>query len=532
MNNYKIKQIHIEEYGIIRRLDREAFQNNERDSDGDFHEILADNIRRSPYYIPELDLVAVTDDDLTYLGHVIFSALPMGDNGEHIIWINSLAVRHGENDSHAEKVYEYQRKGIGTALVMRGLEIAKALGYTGCMTCGNPAVYIKKMGFLDCRELGIGRDESVDDPEGCVFAIELVPSGFEKTNKLLSYAYYDFKETEQVQITPEKLVFVLSKMLCVTIINADYQTIQLHGGTLGDVKLVIGEAETTNKEKLPYKLVLKTQKKWERYGDVNSWRREYDLYASELKTVFTDSFRWPKCYHIEMKDDEIQIWMEYIDGDSGNELTIEALEKAAFELGRFQGRIYKQPELLPDIACLGDAGFMKREYGQWKPETIEYRYLYSDECTLPEHLRRMLIDTQQNEETIFSDIEHLPVVLCHRDFWIENIFLSEGKIRLIDWDTTGWGFVGEDIASLIADDTDIEYLDEYYCRLIPAYYRGLSEYIDTGVIMNMYIREMIIIKFGYRMLQKYMFSQSTDVKNEQITALQKIYEMKDMKEFN
>jgi predicted N-acetyltransferase YhbS len=193
VNNYKIKQINIDEYGIIRRLDREAFQYNERDSDGDFHENLADTIRRSPYYIPELDLVAVTDDDLIYLGHAIFSALPMGDNGEHIIWLNSLAVRHGENDNHVEKVYEYQRKGIGTALVMRGLEIAKSLGYTGCMTCGNPAVYIKKMGFLDCRELGIGRDESVDDPEGCVFAIELVPGGFKKTNKLLSYAYYDFK---------------------------------------------------------------------------------------------------------------------------------------------------------------------------------------------------------------------------------------------------------------------------------------------------------------------------------------------------
>lgn len=109
MNHFKIKQIQKDEYGIIRKLDRDAFQYNERNSDGDFHEVFADNIRRSLYYIPELDLVAVTDDDSTYLGHAIFSALPMGDNGEQIIWLNSLAVRHGENDNHAEKAYEYQR---------------------------------------------------------------------------------------------------------------------------------------------------------------------------------------------------------------------------------------------------------------------------------------------------------------------------------------------------------------------------------------------------------------------------------------
>jgi predicted N-acetyltransferase YhbS len=145
MKNYKIKQIEPGEYSIIRQLDRDAFEFNERGSDGDFHEVFTDNIRRSPYYIPELELVAVTEDGADYLGHAVFSRLPLGDSGEHIVWLHSLAVRHGKNDSHSQKTYEYQRKGIGTALVMRGLEIAKTLGYTGCMTCGHPDVYQKKM---------------------------------------------------------------------------------------------------------------------------------------------------------------------------------------------------------------------------------------------------------------------------------------------------------------------------------------------------------------------------------------------------
>jgi len=197
MTDYQIRQIKPDEYGIIRKLDRDAFEYNERDSDGDFHEVFADNIRRSPYYIPELNLIAVTDDGLTYLGHVVFSKLPMGDNGEHIAWLHSLAVKHGKNDNHAEKSYEYQRKGIGTSLVMCGLEIAKSLGYTGCMTCGHPDVYRQKMGFSDYRDFGIVKDDSVDDPEVAVHAMELVPGGFEKTNKLLSYIYYDFTKTEE-----------------------------------------------------------------------------------------------------------------------------------------------------------------------------------------------------------------------------------------------------------------------------------------------------------------------------------------------
>ncbi len=530
MSHTIIKQIHPDEFGTIRKLDREAFQYNERGSNGDLHEVFADNIRRSPYYIPELDLVAVMDDGFTYLGHAVFSALPMGDNGEHIVWLNCLAVRHGEKDSHAEKTYEYQRKGIGRALVKHGLEIAKSLGYTGCMTCGNPEVYQKKMGFHDCRELGIDRDISVDDPEGCVFAIELIPGGFDKTNKLLSYAYYDFTTLEQIKIKPETLTKVLSKMLGTNIIRAVFQLKQLQGGTLGDVRLVSGMAETANGRKLPYKVVFKTQKKWVRPGDPQSWHREYDLYISDFKDAFTDSLCWPECYHAEMNNDEIQIWMEYIDGISGKDLDIEALEQAAEALGHFQGKIYQQHETLKNITCLGDTGFMEREFGQWKPETAEYRYLHSDECTLPEHLRRMLVDTQRQAEMIFSNISCLPVVLCHRDLWIENIFITDARIFLIDWDCTGWGFMGEDIASLIADDFDYDNLDEYYRRFIPAYIRGISEYIDVSAIEDFYIWEMIVIKFGYRFLQGFMFSQSSDVKEQQINALQKLYEIKKAKD--
>lgn len=154
----------------------------------------------------------------------------------------------------------------------------------------------------------------------------------------------DLSQKDQIHINTKTLKHVLSKMLGKSISHADYHAQELHGGTLGEVRLVTGTAVTTDDDCLPYKVVWKKQKKWDRPGDQDSWRREYDLYASDLGKAFTGSFSRPECYHAEMNCDEIQIWMEYIDGISGRNLTIEMLETAALELGRFQGRIAAHPD--------------------------------------------------------------------------------------------------------------------------------------------------------------------------------------------
>ncbi len=545
MNNYKIRQIHHDEYKIIRKLDRDAFEYNERGSDGYWHELYAENIRHSPYYIPELELVAVKNDG-TYYGHAVFSALPMGDNGEHIIWLNILAVKHGDKDDHVEKSYEYQRKGIGTALVMRGLEIAKTIGYAGCMTCGHPDVYKKKMGFSGCVDFGIAVDESVVDGSDYVYAIELVPGGFNKTNKLLSYSYYDFARNEM-------LIQALCKMLGKSIINADYKSKQLHGGTVGEVRLVSGIAETADGEKLPYKVVLKIQKKWERHRDPGSWRREYDLYKSDFGTLFTDSLRWPECYHAEMNEEETetQLWLEYIEGVSGLDLTADMYERAALELGRFQGRLYaEQPVALRNLTNLSDVEFSKNSYLHYRSWEKVYDYIRSSDCEIPKHLCQMLIDIDDNSDAVWERIEKLPVVMCHRDFWVTNIFYKGDKILLIDWDTTGWGYLGEDIASLIADEADVPNMVEYYKRCVSAYYKGFSEYVDTSNITDNWlvgaesrnkticafqnaparhassVYELILVMFGYRLVEWYLNADSLEVKALQIDTLQKIYEMK------
>ncbi|MNI76067.1 Phosphotransferase enzyme family protein [compost metagenome] len=151
----------------------------------------------------------------------------------------------------------------------------------------------------------------------------------------------------------------------------------------------------------------------------------------------------------------------------------------------------------------------------------------------------MLIDIDENADELFNRIEKLPIVLCHRDFWVANIFYSDGTIILIDWDTTGWGYLGEDLASLIADEADIEHMVEYYRRCIPAYYKSFSEHADISHITDNCVYEMILLMFGYRLVERYMnagsgtkLQENDDERMLNIHIMQKIYEMKSELEAN
>lgn len=332
-----------------------------------------------------------------------------------------------------------------------------------------------------------------------------------------------------MNIPIDTLIFALSRRFKKDILSADCQTTPLQGGTVGNVHLVAGTADTADGEKLPYRIVLKIQKKWERYGDPGSWRREYDLYASDLGTTFSDAFRWPICYHAEInpEENEFQLWLEYIDGVTGLDLTGDMYEQAALELGRYQGKLYaEQPAVLQSLTNLSHANLMKNTYLHYRSWPLVYNYIRAENCEFPQHVRQMLIDIDEHADEIFARIEKLPLVLCHRDFWVTNLFYVDGNIVLIDWDTAGWGYMGEDLASLIADEADIDHMVEYYQRCVPAYYKGFSEYTAVSLIADHCVYELILLVFGYRLVEWYLHTEDDDEKTKIVHTLQKIYEMK------
>jgi len=289
----------------------------------------------------------------------------------------------------------------------------------------------------------------------------------------------------------------------------------LHGGTLGDVKLIEG------------KFVKKTQKKWERHGDPLSWRREYDLYKSELGSVFTDALRWPECFFAEDRGEEIELWLEYIDGVSGTDLTVAMMEEAALELGWLQGRLYvEKPAFLQNLN-LSKTEYMKNFYHHYRSWDVVHNAVRSDESELPKHLCQMLINIDENEAEVFNRVEQLPIVLCHRDFWVTNIFHTENGIRLIDWDTAGWGYLGEDMASLITDEADVEHMAEVTLRCVPAYHKGFSETSGLPPVKDHCVTELILLMFGYRLVEWVLHAKTPEEKKLHLDTLQKIYEIKE-----
>ena len=164
-------------------------------------------------------------------------------------------------------------------------------------------------------------------------------------------------------INKNELLRALSNKFGKKIIGADFGERILDNGSLGDVRLVTGNAETESGNKLPYSIVLKIQKKWERNFDPGSWRKEYDLYNTPLGSYFNKELRWPSCYEKSISEDETRIWMEYAEGVTGLDMTPEMYERAAYELGRFQGKLYeRRPEFLPEFSNLSGINFMKEYY--------------------------------------------------------------------------------------------------------------------------------------------------------------------------
>jgi len=329
-------------------------------------------------------------------------------------------------------------------------------------------------------------------------------------------------------MNPETLKFALSKMLGKTITSATHTIEQLQGGTVGNVQLISGIAKTATNE-TPYKIVLKIQKQWMRDGDPLSWRREYDLYASELGKSFSAPFRWPTCYHAAMNEaqDETQLWMEYVEGITGNSLTIEMLEAAATELGRYQGRLYAQnPDYLHSITNFGALNAVEDFYRHWKRKNVEYKYIRELGCEIPKHLCDMLIDIDNRADVIFENIRKLPVVLCHRDFWIANIIKTDNSVVLIDWDTAGWGYLGEDIIQLITDETDPSLWDKYRRRLIPTYVKSFSEYAGAVEVDEAVMHDLTMVKMGYLCVFYFMNNDSVEGEHSpNIASLQKLHDV-------
>jgi len=89
-----------------------------------------------------LTLSLVAEVDGRVVGHIAFSPVTMSDGAMHWYGLGPVSV-----------LPEYQRKGIGKALIREGLARLKDLDAKGCCLVGHPQYY-RKFGFENVAGLG------------------------------------------------------------------------------------------------------------------------------------------------------------------------------------------------------------------------------------------------------------------------------------------------------------------------------------------------------------------------------------------
>lgn len=138
---------------IISEINRQAFG-------GETEPNLIASIRESENFIPELSLVAELDSQL--IGHILFSGISIqqSDITHPALSLAPMAV-----------LPSYQRQGIGTALVLRGLKVCKRLRHKVIIVIGHPRYY-PRFGFEPARKFELSLEFDVPDEAFMVLALE------------------------------------------------------------------------------------------------------------------------------------------------------------------------------------------------------------------------------------------------------------------------------------------------------------------------------------------------------------------------
>lgn len=287
------------------------------------------------------------------------------------------------------------------------------------------------------------------------------------------------------EIDPKELTPIVAEALNESVDEVlDWEVQEIQGGTVGEVHLVEGHARTWEMEIRPWSLVLKIQRKWARWGDPESWRREMWLYQSDLYETLPATLRVPSCFHVfERSESEIWMWLEKVGGKSGKEMSTTDYGLAARHLGHFQGRFLVDREL-PQDSRLSTRRWVAKTLADWSTEAFVWLEQIREESSsaFPKDLVEDTLRLWTDRDRFLDVVDGLPRTLCHRDFNPANLFVDQeaGLTYAIDWDCAGIGALGEDIADLVGealvfedfDPTQIEELKEI---VLSEYLSGLRE---------------------------------------------------------
>lgn len=187
--NRTIKQVTNEYLEKSCELVEKVFIDHKDEKEGKIVRALVEEIRSKEYYIPELDLMAV-DDNEEIIGYAMFSRFQLeGRYEDELLILTPVAVR---TDLH--------RQHISKDIIEYGFEKAKEIGFTAVLVEGNPANYNSR-GFVTSSDYGIvpGKDMHLPKVE-CLMVKELVPGALEKIHGVVDYSMYKTLSGEEKEI--------------------------------------------------------------------------------------------------------------------------------------------------------------------------------------------------------------------------------------------------------------------------------------------------------------------------------------------
>ncbi|GIO23568.1 GNAT family N-acetyltransferase [Oceanobacillus sp. J11TS1] len=171
--NIILRQEQPQDYPKTETLIEQAFRHEEM-SDQQEH-ILVQRIRRSNAFIPELSIVAVNQQD-DVIGQILFSKITI-ENNEHTTESLALAPIAIHPD--------YQRQGIGSRLMRKGLDEVKEAGYTSVIVLGH-LDYYPRFGFKPASLWGI--EAPFDVPDEAFMALELEKDALRYVSGIVQYS--------------------------------------------------------------------------------------------------------------------------------------------------------------------------------------------------------------------------------------------------------------------------------------------------------------------------------------------------------
>ena len=132
-----IRKAEAEDWESIYAIVQQAFERAEH-TDGNEQDLVL-LLKKSHAFIPALSLVSEADGKI--VGYILFTKAAVGTTA--VLALAPLAV-----------LPEYQKRGIGTALIKEGHRIASELGYGYSVVLGSEKYY-PRMGYLPAEQLGI-----------------------------------------------------------------------------------------------------------------------------------------------------------------------------------------------------------------------------------------------------------------------------------------------------------------------------------------------------------------------------------------